>query len=283
MNRLFVVVVLCLSLAGCDKKVSFEDERSRALENRIASLEAELKRANEVLDFIRPFMDEQRQAEEARAATEPDPNVRFAVGVEGSPAIGSSEASVTVVKAFDFACPYCEQIDPLLEDLVDKYAPKVRVVYKNFVVHPEAEDAHLAACAAAAQGKFKEFKTAFWQKGFRAYVEARDPDKLGKTNILAIATELGMDAGKLDADMSGETCKALVKNDMEELNKFGVNGTPSFFVNGKFTMFAGPQAFQELIDAELVEVEKSGVAGADYYRTVVMAKGEKAFKASPTK
>ena len=69
---------------------------------------------------------------------------------------------------------------------------------------------------------------------------------------------------------------------MAELNKFGVSGTPSFFVNGKFTMFSGQEPFKALIDSELKEVQASGVPPAEYYQKVVVEKGEKKFKSKKT-
>lgn len=163
--------------------------------------------------------------------------------------------------------------------MVGKYDGKVRVVYKNFVVHPDTVmDAHLAGCAAHKQGKFKAYKDAFWEKGFNAYAQARDPSLLGKDNILEIAKGIGLDAKALEADMASEECKARVQGDMAELSNFRVSGTPSFFVNGKFTMFSSPAEFVAIIDKELSEVEASGVPAAEYYQQVVMAKGEKSFK-----
>ena len=141
-------------------------------------------------------------------------------------------------------------------------------------------DAHLAGCAANKQGKFKEFKDAFWVKGFQAYANDRDPSKLAKDNILKMSKEAGIDVKKLEADMAGDECKNLVQGDMAELSKFGVNGTPSFFVNGRFTMFSGPGPLAELIAEELAAVEASGVPAAEYYDKVVMAKGEKQFKSA---
>jgi len=66
---------------------------------------------------------------------------------------------------------------------------------------------------------------------------------------------------------------------MAELAKFRVNATPTFFVNGKFIGGALPKTtFAKLIDAQLAAVAESGVPAADYYRSVVFAKGEKQFR-----
>jgi len=152
-------------------------------------------------------------------------------------------------------------------------------VYKNFLVHPETVlAAHQAACAAGMQGKFSEFMTAFWKDGFGAYRQSHDPSALGEENIKKIATALGLDLGKLERDMKGDECKNRIDSDVRELSKFGVSGTPTFFINGKYTMFNGPAPFKAMIDKELAEVEASGVPADQYYQNVVMAKGEKKFK-----
>jgi protein-disulfide isomerase len=155
----------------------------------------------------------------------------------------------------------------------------VRVVYKHYVVHPDTVMmAHLAACAAGKQGKFLPFMKGFWEKGYGEYQKTRDPKSMSEENILKIAKDAGVDTGKLKTEMNGEQCKERIKADMAELSKFGVNGTPSFFVNGRFTMFSGPDAFKALIDSELKVVEASGEPPDQYYQKVVMEKGEKKFK-----
>ena len=148
------------------------------------------------------------------------------------------------------------------------------------VVHPQVvTDAHNAGCAAAKQGKFVEFKNAFWDKAFMPYQSARDPSKLGRDNIMEIAKGIGLDANKLKADMDGPECKAHVQADMAELAKFHVNSTPTFFINGKHLNGAMPkEGFKQVIDQQLKVAEASGVSGASYYDQEIMGKGSKQFR-----
>ena len=147
------------------------------------------------------------------------------------------------------------------------------------VVHPDAVMfAHQAGCAAHLQGKFLAFDKMFWEKGFGTYKQTHDKAALGKDAVLKMAAELGLDVKKFESDAEGDTCKQRVQSDMAEMRKFGVNGTPSFFVNGKFTGFSGDGPFKAMIDAELKEVESSGVPADQYYQKVVMEKGEKKFR-----
>ena len=207
--------------------------------------------------------------------------VNVADAVKAGQVDGPASATVTVVKAFDFACPYCMKVSDLMSELVAEYPGKVRVVYKNLVVHPDAAmPGHLASCAAAKQQKYKEFKKAFWEKAFTPYAASRgaEADKMGKDNILAFSKELGLDTAKLAADMDGEECKALIARDMSELEPFQVGSTPTFFVNGRIIVGAlSKPDFKKIIDEELAKAEKAGVSG-DYYEQVVIAKGEKKFR-----
>jgi protein-disulfide isomerase len=165
---------------------------------------------------------------------------------------------------------------------VKEYDGKIRVILKHMVVHPDSvAKAHLAACAAAKQGKFVPFYKAFWEKGFKPYSESRGQNREGMTEegILKWAPELGIDATKLKADLNGPECNAFVQQDMQELSKFRVSGTPAFFINGQFIGGGIPKEnFKQIIDAKLKEVEASGVPANEYYDKVIMAKGEKKFR-----
>ena len=158
----------------------------------------------------------------------------------------------------------------------------MRVVYKNMVVHPQTvQTAHQATCAAAKQQKFMGYYHAFWEKGFNAYAQSRDPSKLGEENILAMVKEIGMDPARFKTDMDSQECVAFVQADMAELSKFKVNATPAFFINGKFVGGALPkEGFKQIIDERPKVAEASGVSGADYYAKEIMGKGEKAFKSA---
>ena len=160
------------------------------------------------------------------------------------------------------------------------YNGKVRVVYKNFVVHPQIVlQGHLAGCAASMQGKFVQFRHDWWDKAFKPYADARDPSKLGMDTIMAIVKDLGMDEAKFKTDMNSQACKDRVQNDMAELEKWHVNATPSFFINGRpFAWDGTPDSFKGFIDDELKKVEASGVPCADYYDKEVMGKGLKTFR-----
>ncbi len=163
-----------------------------------------------------------------------------------------------------------------------EYNGKVRVVYMNMVVHPDTVQlAHQYSCAAAKQKKFLEYKHAFWEKGFGPYAASggRDRAALGEDNILKLAGEIGLDANRLKADATSAACKQRVDEDMAELRKFRVNGTPAFFINGKHIGGGIPKpAFKQIIDQKLAIAEASKVPGSEYYAKEIMGKGLTQFR-----
>ena len=165
--------------------------------------------------------------------------------------------------------------------MIKEYDGKVRVVFKNMVVHPDAvTTAHLAACAAGLQGKFTEFKTAYWEKGFLPYAKSQGQDTaaLSEDNMLAIAKELGLNVTKLKTDM-GPACQKRLADDQAEMNKFHVNATPAFFINGQeFIGGMDKEGFTAIIDEKLKIAEASGVPAKDYYDKEILGKGEKVFR-----
>jgi protein-disulfide isomerase len=279
-----LVLGLALPLAASCTKVdpaggagSADSAKVKELEDRLAKVEATTK---EFDTFLRPIMAQMEQQKKQQQDSEPDPNAVFAVDVAGSPVDGPKDgAFVTIVEGFDFRCPYCMQVSPTLDDVVKEYNGKVRVVYKNFVVHPPALKVHLASCAANKQGKYVEFKKAWWDQGFGKYASTRDESFVSDDNLMKIVAGLKFDMKKFKADMDSPDCKQWVDADQAELTKFGVRGTPALFVNGKMLPGAVPkEQLKQLIDQQLKVAEASGVPAKDYYQKEIFDKGEKKFK-----
>ncbi|MFN0251755.1 MAG: DsbA family protein [Kofleriaceae bacterium] len=302
MRTLLVIALAAAVGAGCENSRSKLDtiappanaqqgaaeapaaaNHSGSVEERLRRLEEAYAKNAEALDFLNKVYAQQKQQMQAQEREEHAPDAVFAVNIAEDIKIGKidgpASAPVTIVKAFDYACPYCQRTAGTMDELVQEYQGKVRVVYKDLVVHPQvATDAHLAACAGAKQGKYKIYKNAIWEKGFLPYAQARDPSKLAKENLLAIAKEVGLDADKVAADMAGAECKANVDSDMAELQKFKVNATPAFFINGIFIGGAMDKSgFKRVIDERLKIAEASGNA-SNYYDAEIMTKGEKQFR-----
>ena len=289
MKTLSTVFLACSLLAACQNDSKLDSAGSGAkpsgdLEARVKKLEADAAKHAEALEFLDKVYAQQKQQADQQGREEPAPDAIFAVDIaqdiKAGQIEGAANAPVTIVEAFDFACPYCRQVSDTLEALVKDYPGKVRIVFKNMVVHPQvATAAHLASCAAAKQGKYPQFKNDLWSKGFDPYYTSHDPTKLSEENVIAIAKDTGLNIDQLKTDMKSDACKTFLQADMQELAKFHVNSTPTLFVNGTHVGGALPeQSFKTMIDEKLKLVEQSGVPAGEYYDKEVMGKGEKQFR-----
>ena len=223
---------------------------------------------------------------------EPDRSKTYAVPVDGDPADGPADAKVTIVKAYDYACPYCEKVRDTMDELRKKYGNDLRVVFKQFVVHPQVATAGaLAFCAAGKQGKALEMDKLLWDKGFKAHNFDKPGDggkncwesAEGCPVVGGFAQELGLNGDKFKSDM--KECVQLMQKDMSDLQKLGTAATPSFFINGRFISGALPiDNFVQLVDEELKKANEriqQGTPQAQYYQQWVLDKGLKTLE-SPT-
>jgi protein-disulfide isomerase len=100
---------------------------------------------------------------------EPDREKTYSMPIEGNPFSGPADAKVTIVKGYEYACFYCDKVRSTMEEISKKYGADVRIVDKQFVVHPQAATAPaLAACAAHKQGRFEQMDKLLWEKVFAA-------------------------------------------------------------------------------------------------------------------
>ena len=174
---------------------------------------------------------------------------RASLDVTGAPAKGPEAAKVTIVEFSDFHCPYCRGVQPILGELLSKYGDRVRLVFRHFPVdqlHPSARRASEAAWCAQQQDKF-------WPYHDRLYLVGNDatPGTLSR-----IATDVGLDAAKFSACTTGGAASAAVAHDIEQARRLNLNGTPSFFINGR--PFIGRQPienFTRVIDEELAHAQ----------------------------
>jgi protein-disulfide isomerase len=279
MKRRILTLVAALLLGACadaglrrevatlrTRVDQLEHERGNATGGDGSSEAPFSSRLAKVEKFLAPYIDQ------PPAPPEPNPAVTYSVPVNGSVFVGPADAPVTIIFAFDYACPYCFRVRPTVADLQKKFGANLRIVYKHFIVHPQtATIAALAACAAAKQGKFIEMDDLLWERGFM---------KGGYTAelFLTLADELHLDRKRFLADQAGEACKAQLADDMSVLQKLAMNGTPGFFINGRFLGGAQPiEVFTKLVDEELARANEriaAGTAAAAYYQKFVVERGE---------
>ena len=138
---------------------------------------------------------------------------------------GPIDASVALIEYGDYQCPYCGDAYPVVKAIQEHLGDQLCFVFRNFPLvnsHPQAEHAAEAAEAAAAQGKFWEMHDTLYENQ-----EALDDDSLAH-----YAEDLGLDAERLIREMMAGTHQARVREDFQSGARGGVNGTPTFFING---------------------------------------------------
>jgi protein-disulfide isomerase len=153
---------------------------------------------------------------------------------------GPAAAPVTLVEYGDYECPHCGAAYPVVKKLQKKMGKRLRFVFRNFPltsIHPHAERAAEAAEAAGAQGKFWEMHD--WIFEHQDTLEAGD--------LLKAAKALGLDPKKFVNEMESEAYLPRVKEDFKSGIRSGVNGTPTFFING--ARHDGAPSYENLLAA----------------------------------
>ena len=153
---------------------------------------------------------------------------------------GPAAAPITLVEYGDYECPHCGAAYPVVKKLQKKLGKSLRFIYRNFPltsIHPHAERAAEAAEAAGAQGKFWEMHDWIFEH----------QDTLEAADLLKAAKALGLDPKKFASEMESEAYLPRVKEDFKSGIRSGVNGTPTFFING--ARHDRPPSYQDLLAA----------------------------------
>jgi protein-disulfide isomerase len=147
-------------------------------------------------------------------------------------------ARVNVVLFSDFQCPYCARFAQPFRELQTNGVEGVEttVQFKNFPLpmHPKAQLAHQAAMAAGEQGQFWPMHDLLFANLQRAQRE----------DLLGYARQLDLDMVRFETDMDSERIKQMIAADVAEGSKLGVNGTPTYTINGK--AYSGTKSLDQL-------------------------------------
>ena len=139
---------------------------------------------------------------------------------------GPKDAPLTLVEYGDFQCPHCRKAYPIVRAAQEQLGKKLRFVFRHFPltrIHPEAEHAAEASEAADRQGAFWKMHDILFERQF-----ALDDD-----SVISYAQELGLDADRIRGELDAGTYTDRVREDFMSGVKSGVNGTPTFFINGE--------------------------------------------------
>lgn len=165
------------------------------------------------------------------------------VNVAGRPAKGPERAAVVLVEFTDYQCPYCARhFRETYDELLSSNAKHLRYVVRNFPVsslHPNAQKAAEAAECAFEQGRFWEYHNVLFQ---------RSP-VLPLDSLKRIAAQLGLNASRFGKCLDSGEKETVVRQDVQDGRRYGVRGTPTFFINGRILVGAQPiGVFQAEID-----------------------------------
>jgi protein-disulfide isomerase len=139
---------------------------------------------------------------------------------------GNPDAAIELVEYGDYECPYCGRAYPIVKDIQRQLASDIKFVFRNFPlskIHPHAFSSAVAAEAAGIQGKFWEMHDIIFE----------NQKKLDSEDILHFASVLKLNMDRFKKDVRQNFLIQKVEKDFESGIRSGVNGTPTFFINGK--------------------------------------------------
>ena len=140
--------------------------------------------------------------------------------------LGSDASVVTLVEYGDYECPHCGRAQPIVEEVKKRMGARLEFVFRHFPLsnaHPHAEQAAEAAEAAAAQEKFWEMHASLFAR----------QDALDTADLVARARKLGLDTARFEQELAQGTHASRVQRDFRSGVRSGVNGTPTFFIDGR--------------------------------------------------
>jgi len=173
-------------------------------------------------------------------------------------AIGRSDAPVTLVEYGDYQCPHCWRAHPVVTAVRALLGDKLRFVFRDFPltqIHEHALHAAEATESVAASAG----EDAFWAMHDTIYEHQQDsPVALDDAHLVEYAASCGADPAQVAKDLANDTFEEAVRADFMSGVRSGVNGTPTFFING--IRFEGDWENPKFFAAALLE--GAAMAGA---------------------
>ncbi len=199
-------------------------------------------------------------ASSAVAAPGFDPDAIYDVPIDDAARRGPDDALVTIVEFSDFACGYCNRMQPVLKHLERLYPGQLRYVFRPMPL--DEDDGALASEAAIAAGR----QGRFWPMHDRLFAVAGRVDRAA---VELLAAELGLDLARFRADLDGGAARAIVDREVALGKRLGLTGTPAFFVNGRAIPGAvSLAAFLAVVGEELTRA-RAAAPSADRYPGLV--------------
>lgn len=225
LRPLSVLPILAVFVAGCSTTAK-ETKSPSTISQDVsdAAIERYIRAHPEVIEQSLQALEAKREAElkerqKLALKTKQDELLHDPT----SPVSGNPKGEITVVEFYDYRCGFCKKAAPAVTEL-QKVDPRVRVVYKDFPILGEpSELAAKAALASYAQGKHQAFHEALLESHA----------DMTKESILKIATKVGLDAKRLEADMAHPKWQGVIAKNRSLARELGISGTPGFIVGNE--------------------------------------------------
>lgn len=170
---------------------------------------------------------------------------RVSVSTDDDPSIGPDNAPVTIIEFSDYQCPYCQAwYQQVYQQLLASYPNQIHFVYRDLPLpmHPESVPAAEAADCAGEQGAYWKYHDALFNQQYG----------LDRTAYEHYASDLGLDMQSFKTCLDSQRYLSEVEADAADAARVGLNGTPSFVINGRVLVGALPLAdFKAVVDEEL--------------------------------
>ncbi len=236
LNRICALILLplCILLWGCaPAQISANDSEFEA-----KVLEVIRKNPKAIIESVQAYNREQQQKanavrEQLRQQLQTEPRLI----VRNSPVTGSPDLKIVLVEFSDFQCPFCARAHSTVKEFMAKYGKEVSLTYKHLPlteIHPQALPAALASWSAQQQGKFWEYHDALFSQ----------QSNLGEDLYVQLAKDLGLNVDKFNRDRQSESARNAINQDIELAQALGINGTPTFIMNG--ISFSGAVPLSEM-------------------------------------
>ena len=160
------------------------------------------------------------------------------------PPLGNKNAKVTIIEFLDYQCPYCLEATNITSSFLEKYPDDIQIYYRDFPlesIHPEALASAIAARCAGQQNQFWPFNKALFL----------NQDKLNKDMRTSTAQELSLDMDLFNSCISSSETETEIQKSIAEGKALGIQGTPTFFINGYMVTGIDIEKMYSIIESEI--------------------------------
>lgn len=233
-------------ISDADIQKVFEENRDRVGLSTIADLKDSITKfiaGNRDAQNLAIMVSELKAAGPAVSIALDPPRYEVAIAAH-DPWRGPANAPITIIEFSEYQCPFCARVTPTLKAIEQKYAGKVRFVFKDFPLqnHLQAPKAAEAAHCAGDQGKY-------WELHDRLFANQQ---LLQVPELKKHATAIGLDQAAFDQCLDSGKHTENVRADVDLGSQMGVGSTPTLYINGRLVTGAQPLAlFESIIDEEL--------------------------------